>query len=935
MKYLLLILICLQTLAATAQQKLWYRRPAATWTDALPVGNAHIGAMLFGGVEEDRIQFNESTLWTGRPRPYHREGAAAALPEIRRLLSEGRQKEAEALAEKEFMGLKYPNEEDYTQKKEAWFKAVRLDTALASADYNDAQLDERTLLTPNGWESAGWEGLNGAVWFRTSINIPAAWAGKTLVLDLGRIREADYTYMNGRLIGHMQGNSEKRKYIVAPVEWKSGRNVIAVQVLNYYDKGGFIGVKEEGRRTLIIYPQNEPELAIALPERWKYKIQRSDAPAGIPQYEANYLPFADLLLQFPEHRSYTGYSRELDIEQAVSKVSYISNGVRYHREYFVSAPDKAMAVHCTAEGEGKINMSAWLKSPHKGYRLQKISDSIIAIALKPENSILKGVAYLQVQTRGGKIVTTADRIDIRQAKEVTFYLTAATSFKNYRDVSADPEALCRQRIVRKDYEEVKAAHIKDYQGYYRSLSFQLPAGKNADLPTDERIRQFSVTADPSFIALYLQYARYLLISSSRPGSQPANLQGIWNDLLSPPWGSKYTTNINLEMNYWPAEVLNLSATAAPLFQMIKELKEQGAHTAKAHYNAPGWVLHHNTDLWRGTAPINAANHGIWPTGGAWLCQHIWEHYLFSQDEAFLREHYPLMRSAAEFFLHTLVKDPATGYLISTPSNSPEQGGLVAGPTMDHQIIRGLFRNCISAAGVLKTDAAFRQTLEEKYPQIAPNRIGKYGQLQEWMEDVDDTANRHRHVSHLWGVFPGTDIREKDSALMKAARQSLLFRGDGGTGWSLAWKVNLWARLKDGAHALTVLKALLEPAITKSGKEKGGVYNNLLDAHPPFQIDGNFGGAAGIAEMLLQSHDTSLEILPALPDELPEGTIKGIRARGGFELTIHWKNGKLQQLEVSSLRHTTCRLKYGKYHVDFTAEKGKTYHLNGQLQFSPK
>lgn len=934
MKYFLL-LITIIPFAADAQQKLWYRQPAEKWTDALPVGNAHIGAMLYGGVGLDHIQFNESTLWTGRPRQYHRDGAAAALPDIRRLLAEGKQKEAEALAEKKFMGLKYPNEEEYTKKKAEWFKAVRQDTVLSAVDYDDSQLEERTLLTPNGWESAGWEGLNGAVWFRASINIPATWSGKNLVLDLGRIREEDYTYVNGQLIGHTTGVSEKRKYIIPQSAWRPGKNVIAVQVLNYYDKGGFTGVKEEGRRTLIVYPQNSPDQAIALPESWKYKIQSSDAPAGIPQYEANYLPFADLWLQFPRHQAFSDYSRELDIEQAISKVIYVNDGTRYTREYFVSAPDRAMVVHCTAEGKGTIDMNALFKSPHKGYHVKKINDSILAIYLQPENSILKGVAYLQVQANGGDVTTTKDQISIRQAKEVTLYLTAATSFKNYKDVSADPETLCRQRIIKKRYADVKAAHIRDYQRYYETLSFQLPAGKNANLPTDERIRNFNVDDDPSFIALYLQYARYLLISSSRPGSQPANLQGIWNDLLSPPWGSKYTTNINLQMNYWPAEILNLSATAMPLFQMIRELKEQGAYTAKAHYNAPGWVLHHNTDLWRGTTPINAANHGIWPTGGAWLCQHIWEHYLFSQDEAFLREHYPLMRSAAEFFLHTLVKDPVTGHFISTPSNSPEHGGLVAGPAMDHQIIRELFRNCMHAADVLNIDAAFSQKLEKTSRQIAPNRIGKYGQLQEWMQDVDDTADQHRHVSHLWGVFPGTDISWKEPELMKAARQSLLFRGDGGTGWSLAWKVNLWARLKDGAHALTVLKALLEPAITASGGEKGGVYNNLLDAHPPFQIDGNFGGAAGIAEMLLQSHDDALEILPALPASLPEGSIEGIRARGGFELHIQWENGKLQHLEVLSAHHKKCRLKYGNHYISFTAEKGKIYHLNGQLELASK
>jgi alpha-L-fucosidase 2 len=429
----------------------------------------------------------------------------------------------------------------------------------------------------------------------------------------------------------------------------------------------------------------------------------------------------------------------------------------------------------------------------------------------------------------------------------------------------------------------------------------------------------------------MQYGRYLLISSSRPGTQPANLQGIWNDLLTPPWGSKYTTNIILEMNYWPAEVLHLSPCTQPLFAAIKELAQAGAVTAREHYGAPGWVLHHNTDQWRGTAPINASNHGIWVSGAAWLCLHVWEHFLFTQDTAFLRSQYPVMKAAADFFVHFLVKDPKTGWLISTPSNSPEQGGLVAGPTMDHQIIRELFRNCISAATILKTDNGFTQTLANMLPQIAPNQVGKYHQLQEWLEDKDDTTNHHRHISHLWGVYPGTDITWNDSTLMKAARQSLLYRGDSGTGWSLAWKVNCWARFKESDHALLILKTLLQPAYDKRGIERGGVYNNLFDAHPPFQIDGNFGGAAGIAEMLIQSHTGTIELLPALPAELPNGEVKGICARGGFVLNITWQQGKLQQVTVLSTTGNTCRLKYGAQQIQFAAKKNEAYTFDGSLK----
>jgi alpha-L-fucosidase 2 len=459
------------------------------------------------------------------------------------------------------------------------------------------------------------------------------------------------------------------------------------------------------------------------------------------------------------------------------------------------------------------------------------------------------------------------------------------------------------------------------------------------LPTDERIEKFASSDDPSFVALYLQYGRYLLISSSRPGTRPANLQGIWNDLLAPPWGSKYTTNINAEMNYWPAELLNLSPLHEPLFTMIGELAEAGKKTAKLHYDAPGWVLHHNTDLWRGTAPINASNHGIWVTGGAWLCHHLWEHYLFTQDKEFLKNKaYPIMKEAAIFFNSFLIKDPKTGWLISTPSNSPEQGGLVAGPTMDHQIIRDLFKNVIAASELLNVDDAFRKTLKDKYKKIAPNQIGKYGQLQEWMQDVDDTTNRHRHVSHLWGQYPGNEINwDETPELMKAARQSLIYRGDAATGWSLGWKINFWARFKDGDHAYKLIQMLLSPAGGSSGGEPSmggtgaGSYPNLFDAHPPFQIDGNFGGAAGIGELLIQSHTKYIDILPALPSALPQGEVKGICARGGFVMDIKWKDNQLQQLTVTSKAGLPLLLRYNGKEINMKTTKNSIYKFDASLQ----
>jgi alpha-L-fucosidase 2 len=920
--------------AQESQLKLWYDKPAVKWTDALPIGNGRLGAMIYGGATEDHVQFNEATLWTGGPRPYARPGAVKYLQPIRQLLFEGKQEKAETLAAEHFMGLKYPDDSLYASQKKEWLQQVRTDTSFAAASLNDKNWKDITILTPNGWENDGPEqGLDGAVWFRASFNVPASMTGKDLVMDLGRIRDVDYTYINGRLVGTAEGISTKRSYIVSASLLKPGKNSIAVQVLNYYDKGGFIGIKED-RRIFVLYPKGgDSTNAIALPAVWKYKIQ-NDKPPQFPQYEASYQPFGDLWLRFKGQQHVAGYRRELDIANAVSTVSYTNDAVRYTRTYFAAASPNAVIIHCAADKKGKINFDASLKSAHKGFTIEKIDKNTFALFVQPRNGALKGAAYLYISTSGGTITAGNDKMTVSNANDATIYLTAATSFNNYKDVSGDPAALCKQalqEITTGQYDKLRETHIQAYKQLFNTLSFDLPIKANASLPTDQRIQQFSVEKDPSFLSLYLQYGRYLMIAASQPGAtQPANLQGLWNDLLTPPWGSKYTTNINLEMNYWPAEPLNLSSCTAPLFNMLTELSEAGKQTAREHYGLPGWVLHHNTDLWRGTAPINASNHGVWVTGAAWLCQHIWEHYLFTQDKSFLQKNYPIMRSAAEFYAGFLVKDPVTGWLISTPSNSPEQGGLVAGPAMDHQIIRELFKNCIAAAGILNTDQSFSKTLHQKYDQIAPNQKGRHGQLQEWMQDIDDVNNRHRHVSHLWGVFPGTDITWQDSTMMKAARQSLLYRGDGGTGWSLAWKVNLWARMKDGDHTLKILNALFEPAVTASGAEKGGVYNNMFDAHPPFQIDGNFGGAAGIGEMLLQSHGEAIELLPALPGALSEGEIKGLCARGGFVVNIKWSNGKLQSAEILSMSGNTCRVRYDNKQMEFTTVKGKVYRMNGAL-----
>lgn len=921
------VLLLLITTQGRAQDlKLWYDKPAVKWTEALPIGNGRIGAMIFAGIEQDRIQFNEETLWTGEPRNYNRKGAYKYLSKIRQLLFNGKQNEADALAEKEFMGLK-SNEGE----RAVWLKkinALRIAKGSAAAfKFDDSQWKTMQVPSFEGWETAGLEGLDGAVWLRTYFNVSEEWKGKNLILDLNRIRDHDFTYVNGKLVGSME-SQEPRKYLIKKENLHPGKNSIAILVLNYDNKGGVAGYKDTSRH-IGIYPEGNETSKISLNGQWKYFVL-DEEPPPVGKYQADYQPFGDLLLHFKNEGQATNYKRELDLTNAVASTFYSVDGVDFKREYFLSQPDQVLAINVSASKNASINLEISLSSPHRDFDIKIFNERLIGLFVKVKNGALKGAAIMQILVSEGKTTIDGDKIRIDNADDVSLFLTAATNYINYHDVSGDIAFSCLKTfdsLAGKTYSQIKEAHIKEYQQHFNTFSINLGKGDNENLPTDQRIEKFSSSNDPSFVALYAQYGRYLLISSSRPGTRPANLQGIWNDLISPPWGSKYTTNINAEMNYWPAEQLNLSPMHEPLFKMIEELSVTGSQTAKEYYNAPGWVLHHNTDLWRGTAAINAANHGIWVTGGAWLCQHLWEHYLFTQDEIFLKDKaYPIMKQAALFFNSFLIKDPKTNWLISTPSNSPEQGGLVAGPTMDHQIIRSLFKNVITASEILNVDSSLRIQLQKKYKQIAPNKIGKHGQLQEWMQDVDDTTNKHRHISHLWGMYPGNEINWDESPeFMKAARQSLLYRGDAATGWSLGWKINCWARFKDGDHTFRMIKMLMSPAVGGAGS-----YPNLFDAHPPFQIDGNFGGAAGIGEMLLQSHTKYIDILPALPSALPGGEVKGICARGGFVLDFKWKSGRLEHLTVLSKSGVELKLRYNNKIITIPTSKNGIYHFDASL-----
>lgn len=921
------ILLLLAILAPAQALRLWYNKPAEKWTEALPLGNGRLGAMIFGGVEQEHLQFNEETLWTGGPRNYNRRGAYRYLDSIRQLLFAGKQKEADLLAEAQFMGLKSGE-----GRRTDWVNKIISMNGMkgnpALPGFDDTRWKTMQVPSYDGWEAVGFEGLDGAVWLRTTVELPAVWAGQNLILDLNRVKDADFTYVNGKLVGSTEGD-KPRKYAVAKELLHAGANTIAVLVLNYDNKGGIQGYMDTATH-IAIYPVGTAEKdKLSLQGNWKYFIQNNEPPSA-GQYQADYQPFGDLWLRFKNTAAVTGYTRELNIADAVAATTYTVGDITYKREYLASQPNQVIAIRLTASQKAAISFDAMLTSPHKYSSVIKLNDNTLALSVKVKDGAMEGKSYLQVNALNGSITNTDNTITISNADEAVIYLTAGTNFKNYTDVSADPALPCITALngtAGKTYAQIKTAHLNEYQQYFNTFSIDLGRNENEQLPTNERIEKFTASGDPSLVALYAQYGRYLLIASSRPGTKPPNLQGIWNDLLTPPWGSKYTTNINAEMNYWPAESLNLSALHAPLFTMIEELSVTGRQTARDYYHAPGWVLHHNTDQWRGTAAINAANHGIWVTGGAWLCHHLWEHYLFTKDKSFLQtKAYPIMKQAALFFSRFLVKDPATGYLISSPSNSPEQGGLVAGPSMDHQIIRDLFSNTIAAAGILQVDAPLRTKLQQQYQQIAPGKIGRYGQLQEWMQDVDDTSNKHRHVSHLWAVYPGSEINwDETPELMKAARQSLLYRGDAATGWSLGWKINFWARFKDGDHAYKLLQMLISPANTGAGS-----YPNLFDAHPPFQIDGNFGGAAGIGEMLVQSHTKFIDILPALPAALPAGEVNGICTRGGFVMNIQWQQGRLHRLTVISKAGSDLLLRYNNKTISIVTHKNGVYQFDDSL-----
>jgi len=634
----------------------------------------------------------------------------------------------------------------------------------------------------------------------------------------------------------------------------------------------------------------------------------------------------NLNISFPNAEKFTDYYRDLDIENAVSSVSYKVDDVIYKREVLASIPDQVIVVRLTASKPGKLTFTTNFDSQLKKTSVALDNHTLEMTGLSGTHEGVIGQvkfdARAKVINNGGTVSIVSDSLKVKNANEVIIMVSIATNFVDYQNLTANETQKCIQYLSvadKKPFSTILKNHISTYQKYFKRVNFDLGTSEAAKATTKDRIKNFSKSYDPELVSLYYQFGRYLLICSSQPNGQPSNLQGIWNGSNNPMWDSKYTININTEMNYWPAEKTNLTEMHEPLIKMIKELSQSGKETAKVMYGSNGWVAHHNTDIWRITGVVDFADAGQWPMGGAWLSQHLWEKYLYNGSQKYLESVYPVLKSACEFYKDFLIEEPTHKWLVVSPSVSPEntpqghKSALVAGCTIDNQLLFDLFTKTIKAAKLLKKDASLMVDFQKILDRLPPMQIGRLGQLQEWLEDWDNAKDQNRHVSHLYGLFPSNQISPYTTPqLFDAAKTSLLYRGDVSTGWSMGWKVNFWARLLDGNHAKKLISdqlTLVEPGQGRnSTMGGGGTYPNMFDAHPPFQIDGNFGCTSGITEMLLQSHDGSVDILPALPDDWKNGSITGLKAYGGFEVSIIWINNKAQKVIIKSNFGGNCRLR---------------------------